>query len=360
MGKKLNLTNMMLILPVTFLLISAANSNVDQGQLYCDEEVFNNLNYFKIFDESSSLINSSNYYEAKYKFEFSTINTSYNLLFSYLNNENSEVIYNKEININDYITSNNRIYEFDVKIPLSDLSDFMKFNLVINVPLFHYKFDISYYLTNKINKIKLNTKNENRIYVKHELNDTSSKNYYFIFDLTNFVKNSKDIFYYDKFYFSSRYIKASYKNLTNGYLFIKDPINYYFNVSSVLDISDTSKRYIPLSFINDNEDNFLITYRNNLFYNPLTYKMYNIYNNNLFPCEDAIYVPLKYYSIYNKMTIGLEFNNYYNGLFNLFFEFEISFLDNFLKNEVQITKYFNQVTNFDFLEDIYLWWMLYF
>ena len=88
--------------------------------------------------------------------------------------------------------------------------------------------------------------------------------------------------------------------------------------------------------------------------------MYSSYQNNLLPCENVIYVPLKYYSLYNKMTIGLEFNNYYGGLFNLYFEFEISFLENFLKNEVEITKDFNQVTNFDALEDIYIWWMRYF
>ena len=56
----------------------------------------------------------------------------------------------------------------------------------------------------------------------------------------------------------------------------------------------------------------------------------------------------------------IHINNYYGGLFNLYFEFEISFLENFLKNEVEITKDFNQVTNFDALEDIYIWWMRYF
>lgn len=360
MNKKINLRNLILILPATFLLISATNNNFEEGELFCDEKVFNNLNYFRIFDEISSIKKASNYYETKYKFEFSTINTNYYLLFTYLNNENNEVIYNKEININDYITANNRIYQFDIKIPLKSLNNNIKFNLSINIPLFHYKFNISYYLTNSFNKIKLNTEDENRIYVKHELTNNSSKNYYFVFDLSNFVKNTKDIFYYDKFYFSSRYIKASYKNLTNGYLYIKDPINYYLNVSTALDILDITKRYIPLSFINEKDDQFLITYRNNLFYNPLTYKMYSVYNNNLLACEDAIYVPLKYYALYNKMYIGVEIVNYYNGLFNLFFEFEISFLNNFLKNEVGIIKNINQITNLDFLEDVYIWWTLYF
>ena len=354
MENKLNLTNIMLLLPATFLLISSTSSNIEQSQLFYEEETFNNLNYFKIYDTSSKIEKSSNYYEVKYKFEFATINTSYRLLFTYLDGDNNEVIYDKEININDYITSTNKIYELDVKIPLTSLNDFIKFNLVINIPLFHYKFNISYFLTNKINKIELNTSKENRIYVKHELNNTTSKNYYFVFDLTNFVKNTKNIFYYDKFYFSSRVLKASYKDLKNGYLYIKDPINYYANVSSALDILDTSKRYIPLNFINHEDDFYSIEYRNNLFYNPLTYKMYSSYQNNLLPCENVIYVPLKYYSLYSKMTIGLEFNNYYGGLFNLYFEFEISFLENFLKNEVEITKDFNQVTNFDALEDIYI------
>ena len=68
MGKKLNLANIMLLLPATFLLISAASSNIEQSQLFYEEETFNNLNYFKIYDTSSKIEKSSNYYEVKYKF----------------------------------------------------------------------------------------------------------------------------------------------------------------------------------------------------------------------------------------------------------------------------------------------------
>ena len=128
MGKKLNLANIMLLLPATFLLISSASSNIEQSQLFYEEETFNNLNYFKIYDTSSKIEKSSNYYEVKYKFEFATINTSYRLLFTYLDGDNNEVIYDKEINVNDYITSTNKIYELDVKIPLTSLNDFIKFN----------------------------------------------------------------------------------------------------------------------------------------------------------------------------------------------------------------------------------------
>ena len=111
MEKKLNLANIMLLLPATFLLISSASSNIEQSQLFYEEETFNNLNYLKIYDTSSKIEKSSNYYEVKYKFEFATINTSYRLLFTYLDGDNNEVIYDKEININDYITSTNKIYE---------------------------------------------------------------------------------------------------------------------------------------------------------------------------------------------------------------------------------------------------------
>ena len=100
MGKKLNLANIMLLLPATFLLISSASSNIEQSQLFYEEETFNNLNYFKIYDTSSKIEKSSNYYEVKYKFEFATINTSYRLLFTYLDGDNNEIIYDKEININ--------------------------------------------------------------------------------------------------------------------------------------------------------------------------------------------------------------------------------------------------------------------
>ena len=131
MEKKLNLANIMLLLPATFLLISSASSNIEQSQLFYEEETFNNLNYFKIYDTSSKIEKSSNYYEVKYKFEFATINTSYRLLFTYLDGDNNEVIYDKEININDYITSTNKIYELDVKIPLTSLNDFIKFNFTL-------------------------------------------------------------------------------------------------------------------------------------------------------------------------------------------------------------------------------------
>lgn len=57
MEKKLNLTNIMLLLPATFLLISSASSNIEQSQLFYEEETFNNLNYFKIYDTSSKIEN---------------------------------------------------------------------------------------------------------------------------------------------------------------------------------------------------------------------------------------------------------------------------------------------------------------
>ena len=55
MGKKLNLANIMLLLPATFLLISSASSNIEQSQLFYEEETFNNL---KIVYNTNTIINN--------------------------------------------------------------------------------------------------------------------------------------------------------------------------------------------------------------------------------------------------------------------------------------------------------------
>lgn len=339
---------------LALLLCASYSKPQANSSLSFVETRYDNLNYFTIKNQSYEVKeNQENYYTFFY-FTFKTLNTKYYISFSYMNSKNEEVYYINNRYVNNYLSPSNMNYNISINIPFNKMADIIRFNLEINVPLFHHKRSVTYYLTNFTNKINLSNRVDTKLFMKYEISNTSIKNYYYDFSYFFFIQDIKDIFYYDKFSFVDRYIYCTRGNLFNGYLYIKDPINAFKAIGKSLNNKDVTLKYIPMKLSLQNNYFYGLSFKNTPYFNPVSNRMYPLLEDGYKICDSAIYMPIKYYSKYKKSKVGVQFSFTHLVTFTIYFEFEVTFQEHYLKNESNVHKDYNLVTPNDTLEDIIL------
>lgn len=322
-----------------------------------DEPQQINSSQFTIYDSEMVVNKSEGYFsgDIEIKTEFSNITYYFGLY--YLDSDNNEILYNdKEVS---YFGLNffEDTYIYSFKIPFSTLPQHASLTFKVSSTVLAFTYKIKFYISNPSKKIILDNKQNNRIYTSVSFKENSIHNPYFIMNPSYLIKDNTDVFYYDKYDFATLYIQSGGGAINNSYLYIYDNFNHFSSIGEVMDILDGRKKYIRLAFrrLNGSKQNHSFYFYEMNYVNPVTNIMYKNYVDGFLENQTALYMPLKYYEFYKNVTVGIEINNYYSGRYNLLFEFEISFLPNFRKDEVVINKGNEKVSDDDFLNEVKIW-----
>lgn len=319
------------------------NNSYKTTNVLLEEKVeFNNYNYFNIDKTILEFTNNNDYFIGEIPLKFSTSNSKFYLSLTYKNIHNEEVLFDKELDMKNYINPLKLDYNFKFSILKKEINSNSNFTFKVKAPLLHHTFDFKFNLLNNYHKYGLKNNRENKILVKTTLYNNYAIYSYLLINPTPFIRNIDNIFYYHKFNFDDRFIRSNALVINNAYLYIIDPLNQFKYISKTLDSKNLNKKYIEVEFKNI-DSNFYFNFKKQFYYDPVTNLMYEEYKNNLLLVNNDLYMPIKYYEEYKNTKLGIEFINFYNGMFNFYFEFEISLLNNYLKNEVTISKTIEKV-----------------
>lgn len=307
---------------------------------------------FKFSSNSFQFSSNSSYFSGSFKLTVGAKTSIYYVSLFYFDKSNVEKLY-KEVNTRTALANTSSYdYTYTYKIPLSSLQDNAKFRVNINCKQFYYQFNYSFTLNNPSRKHLLTNSSANKVYLKTIITETYARNFYIAIQNSGFLKNIKDIYYYDKFTVGGRSIVNSYESISKAYLYIYDPLNCFDDIGIILDSSNLNKKYIELAFLISSKT-FTFYFYNTYFVNRITNEMFLTKKDNYIETDGELFMPLKYYEEYKKLKLGMQFNFIYNRIsYTFYFEFDVNFLENYLKDEVIIDKDLKIINEDDFLKEV--------
>ena len=312
------------------------------------ETTYKAPSYYQIKNFVHSFDSKNEYLVGEVPLTIKLINTQYYVGINYIDKNNKEINLIEET-VRDKVSSSNKNYTLDFKLPLANLKANSKITIYIEAPLLRNELEITYNITNPKEIIDLSE--NNKIYYNFEYFNNTGKNYFYEVVPTSFIECEKNIFYFDYFSFKDFYIESNYSNTPNPYLYIYDKSTLFLNVFTTMSGESTSKKFTPLILTKDG-NKYYIGYKNKIYLNKNNNIMYLNNLGNYIEVEDRIYMPSNYYYTYKDFKIGIYFKNFSSFKYRLTYEIEVHFEENYRKEDSVIYKEYGYVTQDDVLEGV--------
>lgn len=310
-------------------------TNVNEDEFYTSYETSimeDHSFYFTINSFVVTAPTNSTKVEFTIPVEFNVFNPQYVARLYYIGSDNTERLY-LEDNAKAKITLYDKYYEYPVSLDIGD-NEYYIFNFEIQPFVGVIKQVLSFRLDFPSQYVNLGERE--RIYYRYECMTTVGRHNYYQARPVSFIDCEKDIYYYHKFSFKDFIFSYSTKlaSLGTPYLYIYDTSTRFLNALNTLSGMATSLKFLELEFIyNGVTTDYTLKAKDQLYYSLTTNIMYKTNEEGVYgEVDDAIHMPRKYYDEYKTVTLGLYIEGFSSYGYNLYYEFEVNFEENYIQD----------------------------